>query len=96
MQWWTAPSKTPAIAEARVSIAGVTVPRPQTSSIPDAPGAYLFRDGDGRVIYAGKASSLRKRLASYWGKPLHPRTEAMVESAAVASSGSSPRPRSTR
>jgi excinuclease ABC subunit C len=60
----------------------VTAPRPQASSIPDAPGAYLFRDGDGRVIYAGKASSLRKRLASYWGKPLHPRTEAMVDSAA--------------
>jgi len=60
----------------------VTVPRPSASSIPDAPGAYLFRDVDGRVIYAGKASSLRKRLASYWGKPLHPRTEAMVEAAA--------------
>jgi excinuclease ABC subunit C len=59
----------------------VTVPRPQASSIPDAPGAYLFRDGDGRVIYAGKASSLRKRLASYWSKPLHPRTAAMVEAA---------------
>jgi excinuclease ABC subunit C len=61
----------------------VTVPRPQASSIPDAPGAYLFRDGDGRVIYAGKASSLRKRLASYWSKPLHPRTAAMVEAAAA-------------
>ena len=53
----------------------MTVPRPQTSSIPDAPGAYLFRDGDGRVVYVGKASSLRKRLASYWGRPLHPRTD---------------------
>jgi excinuclease ABC subunit C len=60
----------------------VTAPRPAASSIPDAPGAYLFRDVDGRVIYAGKASSLRKRLASYWGKPLHARTAAMVESAA--------------
>ena len=52
----------------------VSVPRPDTSSIPDAPGAYLFRDGDGRVVYVGKARSLRKRLANYWGKPLHPRT----------------------
>ena len=60
----------------------MTAPRPQPSTIPDEPGAYLFRDGDGRVIYAGKASSLRKRLASYWGKPLHPRTAAMVEAAA--------------
>ncbi len=60
----------------------MSVARPAPSSIPDAPGAYLFRDGDGRVIYAGKALSLRKRLASYWGKPLHPRTAAMTEAAA--------------
>ena len=59
----------------------MSVVRPAPSSIPDAPGAYLFRDGDGRVIYAGKARSLRKRLANYWGKPLHPRTEAMTEAA---------------
>ena len=60
----------------------MSVTRPAPSTIPDEPGAYLFRDADGRVIYAGKASSLRKRLASYWGRPLHPRTEAMVASAA--------------
>jgi excinuclease ABC subunit C len=59
----------------------VSVLRPETSSIPDAPGAYLFRDGDGRVVYVGKARSLRKRLASYWSKPLHPRTEAMMAAA---------------
>ncbi len=59
----------------------MTLIRPETSSIPDAPGAYLFRDADGRVVYVGKARSLRKRLTSYWGKPLHPRTEAMVGSA---------------
>ena len=33
-------------------------------------------------MYVGKARSLRKRLASYWGKPLHPRTQAMMEAAA--------------
>ena len=59
----------------------MTVRRPDPASIPDAPGAYLFRDRDGRVIYAGKAISLRKRLASYWGRPLHPRTSAMVAAA---------------
>jgi len=59
----------------------VTAARPEPSSIPDAPGAYLFRDGDGRVVYVGKATSLRKRLANYWGRDLHPRTEAMVASA---------------
>jgi excinuclease ABC subunit C len=60
----------------------VSVPRPDASSIPDAPGAYLFRDDDGRVVYVGKARSLRKRLANYWGRDLHPRTEAMVAAAA--------------
>ncbi|MGZ4131993.1 MAG: excinuclease ABC subunit UvrC [Actinomycetota bacterium] len=60
----------------------MTAPRPDPSTIPDEPGAYLFRDPDGRVIYAGKAMSLRKRLASYWSKPLHPRTQAMTEAAA--------------
>ena len=59
----------------------MTVPRPAPASIPDLPGAYLYRDGDGRVVYAGKARSLRKRVASYFGKPQHPRTAAMLESA---------------
>ncbi len=57
------------------------MPRPQPSSIPDAPGAYLFRDVDGRVVYVGKARSLRKRLANYWGRDLHPRTDAMMAAA---------------
>jgi excinuclease ABC subunit C len=61
----------------------VSVPRPDPSSIPDAPGAYLFRDADGRVVYAGKARSLRKRLSNYWGRDLHPRTEAMLWSAST-------------
>ncbi|MEX0832362.1 MAG: excinuclease ABC subunit UvrC [Actinomycetota bacterium] len=59
----------------------MSVPRPLPSSIPDEPGAYIFKDGDGRVIYAGKAASLRKRLASYWAKTQHPRTEAMLDQA---------------
>jgi excinuclease ABC subunit C len=50
--------------------------------MPDAPGAYLFRDADGRVIYVGKARSLRKRLSNYWGRDLHPRTAAMAAAAA--------------
>jgi excinuclease ABC subunit C len=59
----------------------MTVPKPDSAQIPDAPGAYLFRDRDGRVIYVGKALSLRKRLVSYWGRPLHPRTQTMVTAA---------------
>ena len=59
----------------------MSLPRPDPASIPDAPGAYLFRDADGRVVYVGKARSLRKRLANYWGRELHPRTAAMVGAA---------------
>ncbi|HEY7756056.1 MAG TPA: excinuclease ABC subunit UvrC [Actinomycetota bacterium] len=61
----------------------MSVPRPEPSTIPDAPGAYLFRDAEGRVVYAGKARSLRKRLANYWGRDLHPRTGAMMAAAAT-------------
>ena len=55
--------------------------RPKTSEIPDHPGTYLFRDRHGRVIYVGKAKSLRSRVASYFGVGLHPRTQAMVDTA---------------
>jgi len=53
-------------------------------SIPDAPGSYQFKDSDGRVIYVGKARSLRSRVSSYFQDPrhLHPRTAQMVERAA--------------
>ncbi len=56
----------------------MTLGRPDSASIPDSPGAYLFRAADGRVVYVGKAISLRKRVASYWSRPQHPRTEAML------------------
>jgi excinuclease ABC subunit C len=58
--------------------------RPPAGSIPDAPGSYQFFDGDGRVLYVGKAKSLRQRLASYWQDPavLPPRTAQMVAQAA--------------
>ena len=56
--------------------------RPQ--SVPDAPGSYQFKDAAGRIIYVGKAMSLRSRLSSYFQDPvhLHPRTAQMVERAA--------------
>ncbi|MPY76901.1 MAG: excinuclease ABC subunit UvrC [Actinophytocola sp.] len=58
--------------------------RPSPGSIPDAPGVYKFRDADRRVIYVGKAKSLRSRLSSYFADPtgLHPRTRQMVSTAA--------------
>ena len=55
--------------------------RPKPSEIPDRPGTYLFRDRHGRVIYVGKAKSLRSRVSSYFGVGLHPRTQAMVDNA---------------
>ncbi|MDA8285634.1 MAG: excinuclease ABC subunit UvrC [Actinomycetota bacterium] len=57
--------------------------RPPAGTIPDAPGSYQFRDRDGRVIYVGKAKSLRSRLSNYFQNPAHlpPRTAQMVASA---------------
>lgn len=58
--------------------------RPATGTIPVEPGVYKFRDPHGRVIYVGKAKSLRSRLNSYFADiaGLHPRTRQMVTTAA--------------
>ncbi|WP_236630809.1 excinuclease ABC subunit UvrC [Bifidobacterium aemilianum] len=54
--------------------------RPKTSDIPAEPGVYKWRDGEGRVIYVGKAKNLRNRLTNYFQPldQLHPRTQTMV------------------
>jgi excinuclease ABC subunit C len=58
--------------------------RPASGAIPDLPGVYRFRDASGRVIYVGKAKSLRQRLNSYFADlaNLHARTQTMVTTAA--------------
>ncbi|WP_448618602.1 excinuclease ABC subunit UvrC [Geodermatophilus sp. URMC 65] len=58
--------------------------RPAVGSIPESPGVYKFRDPNGRVVYVGKAKSLRQRLNSYFADVagLHPRTRQMVTTAA--------------
>ncbi|KFG05099.1 MULTISPECIES: excinuclease ABC subunit UvrC [Streptomyces] len=58
--------------------------RPSPGQIPDSPGVYKFRDEHRRVIYVGKAKSLRQRLANYFQDltGLHPRTRTMVTTAA--------------
>ncbi|MDH6519857.1 excinuclease ABC subunit C [Streptomyces sp. SAI-208] len=58
--------------------------RPKPGEIPDTPGVYRFRDEHRRVIYVGKAKSLRQRLANYFQDlaSLHPRTRTMVTTAA--------------
>ncbi|MEU2252386.1 excinuclease ABC subunit UvrC [Nocardia xishanensis] len=58
--------------------------RPAPGTIPVEPGVYKFRDAHQRVIYVGKAKSLRSRLNSYFADvaSLHPRTKQMVTTAA--------------
>jgi excinuclease ABC subunit C len=62
---------------------GRVLTRPPAGTIPDAPGSYQFRDRDGRVIYVGKAKSLRSRLSNYFQSPasLPVRTAQMVAQA---------------
>jgi len=58
--------------------------RPAPGTIPTEPGVYRFRDEHGRVVYVGKARSLRSRLNSYFADfaSLHPRTQSMLQAAA--------------
>ena len=67
-----------------ISVADPATYRPAPGSIPVEPGVYRFRDVRGRVIYVGKAKSLRSRLSSYFADiaGLHPRTRQMVTTAA--------------
>jgi excinuclease ABC subunit C len=64
-------------------VADPTTYRPRSGEIPESPGVYRFRDSAGRVIYVGKAKSLRSRLNSYFADlaTLHPRTQTMVTTA---------------
>ena len=62
---------------------GAMVQRPPAGTIPDTPGSYQFKDAEGRVIYVGKAKSLRSRLSNYFVNPasLPLRTAQMVAAA---------------
>src|ERR1700681_1762886 len=51
----------------------------QRRSLPDQPGVYLFRDGRGRVLYVGKANSVRKRVASHFSKAQLPSSPGHAE-----------------
>ena len=57
--------------------------RPAPGEIPESPGVYRFRDQRGRIVYVGKAKSLRQRLNSYFADfaSLHPRTQMMLQTA---------------
>ncbi len=51
----------------------------QRRSLPDQPGVYLFRDARGRVVYVGKAKSIRKRVASHFSNPTLYGTRALTD-----------------
>lgn len=61
----------------------MTVEKPAAFSIPEGPGSYIFRDHNSRVIYVGKAKSLRSRVSSYFNNEaqLPIKTQAMLASA---------------
>ncbi|HEY6930628.1 MAG TPA: excinuclease ABC subunit UvrC, partial [Thermoanaerobaculia bacterium] len=56
-------------------------PRPAPENLPDSPGVYLFKGNRGKVLYVGKARSLKKRVGSYFHKdPDSAKTAAFLRS----------------
>ncbi|HEY7863903.1 MAG TPA: UvrB/UvrC motif-containing protein, partial [Thermoanaerobaculia bacterium] len=55
--------------------------------LPDRPGIYVFKGPRGKVLYVGKAKSLRKRAANYLQEPGDPRLQAMLAEAVELESG---------
>jgi len=55
----------------------------QRRALPDQPGVYLFRDARNRVIYVGKAKSIRKRVASHFSKAQVPSSPGHAEMVAA-------------
>src|ERR671916_1752211 len=53
--------------------------REQRRGLPDQPGVYVFRDVRGRVIYVGKAKSIRKRVAGHFSNPAQYGTTALID-----------------
>jgi excinuclease ABC subunit C len=74
----------PPVATSLDAVADPNRYRPKPGEIPEEPGVYRFRDERGRVVYVGKAKSLRQRLNQYFADytALHPRTQLMVTTAA--------------
>jgi excinuclease ABC subunit C len=52
----------------------------QRKQLPDGPGVYLFHDAKGKVIYVGKAKSIKKRVASHFSNPVTRGAYEMVDS----------------
>jgi len=56
----------------------------QLAALPARPGVYIMRDGEGRVIYVGKAASLRSRVRSYFGSPRSMESKVRALSSSIA------------
>lgn len=52
--------------------------------LPAEPGVYIYKNSEGKIIYVGKARSLRHRVRSYFqeGRPLDPKTQYLVSEVA--------------
>ncbi|MEM0465598.1 MAG: excinuclease ABC subunit UvrC [Candidatus Pacearchaeota archaeon] len=52
------------------------------SNLPNLPGCYIFKDKEGKILYIGKAKDLKKRVLSYFQKPLEEydsKTKALIK-----------------
>jgi len=63
-------------------MSNLKVLRAKIGKIPDTSGVYLMKDSDGRVIYVGKAKSLKKRLSNYFGRLLDTKTMMLMSNVA--------------
>ena len=52
------------------------------TKLPDKPGVYLFLDKKGEILYVGRATRLKRRVASYFRNDFDPRIKEMVGLAA--------------
>lgn len=52
--------------------------RDKVAALPDAPGVYIFKDKEAKILYIGKAKSLKKRAQSYFSRLLNSKTQVMV------------------
>jgi len=62
--------------------ADTTILTEKLSVLPDRPGAYMFKDAQGTILYVGKAKNLRNRVRTYFRPSDHPKTQALMEKVA--------------